>query len=83
SALQDRPRFFEIFRVAGRRIIRNQALAMVKSEYPRALTVSIAKFLQSLLATTPATSNLHMVPRRQRQPANDKPPPVPLAQAKP
>ena len=49
SALQDRPRFFETFRVADSKIIRKQALAMMKSEYPRALTVSIAQFLQSLL----------------------------------
>jgi DNA-binding transcriptional LysR family regulator len=49
SALQDRPRFFEIFRVPDRRVVRSQAIAMMKSEYPRALTVSIAKFLQSTL----------------------------------
>jgi len=78
SALQDRPRFFEIFRVRGRRIVRNQALAMVKSEYPRALTVSIAKFLQSTLASAPGASNLHLLqpprpakltPREPREPS--------------
>lgn len=53
SALQDRPRYFELFRVGGHRLVRHQALAMVKSEYPRALTLAIAKFLQNTL-TTPA-----------------------------
>ena len=66
SALQDSPRFFEIFRVQGRRIVRNQALAMVKSEYPRGLTVSIAKFLQSTLASSPGVSNVHLLPPRQQ-----------------
>jgi DNA-binding transcriptional LysR family regulator len=49
SALQDRPRYFEVFRVSAHPIVRRQALAMMKSEYPRALTLSIVKFLQSTL----------------------------------
>jgi DNA-binding transcriptional LysR family regulator len=49
SALQDRPRYFDVFRVGGRRIVRRQAIAMMKTEYPRALTLSIAKFLHGLL----------------------------------
>jgi hypothetical protein len=53
SALQDRPRYFEMFRVPYRRIVRGQALAMMKSEYPRALTLSIARFLQSTLTAGP------------------------------
>ncbi len=52
SALQDRTRYFEVFRVRDHRIVRRQALAMMNSEYPRALTLSIARFLQSVL--TPA-----------------------------
>jgi DNA-binding transcriptional LysR family regulator len=52
SALQARPRYFETFRVPDHRIVRRQALAMVRSEYPRALTVSIAQFLQSVLASS-------------------------------
>jgi DNA-binding transcriptional LysR family regulator len=45
-ALRPKPRFFETFRVAGRRLVRTQALAMAQSEYPRALTSSIASFLE-------------------------------------
>jgi len=41
--------FYHLFRVRDHRIVRKQALAMMKSEYPRALTLSIAKFLQSML----------------------------------
>ncbi len=52
SALQDRPRFFDTFRVRDHRIVRSQALAMMKSEYPRALTLAIARLLQSALSTS-------------------------------
>ena len=52
-ALRGRPRFFQTFRVAGRRLVRTQALAMLRTDYPRALTVSIAAFLQSALAEQP------------------------------
>jgi DNA-binding transcriptional LysR family regulator len=46
-ALHGRPRYYQIFRAAGKRVVRQQALAMVRSEYPRALTKSIAEFLQA------------------------------------
>ena len=46
-ALRAKPRFFEMFRVAGRRLARTQALAMAKTEYPRALTRSIASLLEA------------------------------------
>jgi len=46
-ALRARPRFFETYRVAGRRLARTQALAMAKTEYPRALTRCIAKLLEA------------------------------------
>jgi DNA-binding transcriptional LysR family regulator len=46
-ALRAKPRFFETFRVAGRRLVRTQALAMAKTEYPRALTRSIANLLEA------------------------------------
>ena len=49
-ALRGRPRFFQTFRVQGRKLARTQALAMARSERPRALTESIARFLQSALA---------------------------------
>jgi DNA-binding transcriptional LysR family regulator len=49
-ALRGRMRFYQTFRVAGRRLVRHQALAMARTEYPRALTESIAAFLQSALA---------------------------------
>lgn len=48
-ALRTRPRFFQLFRVQGKRVQRTQALAMAQTEYPRALTNSIAAFLQSEL----------------------------------
>ena len=46
-ALHARPRYYQIFRAGGRRVVRQQALAMARSEYPRALTQSIAEFLQA------------------------------------
>jgi len=46
-ALRAKPRFFETYRVAGRRLARTQALAMAKTEYPRALTRSIASLLEA------------------------------------
>ncbi len=46
-ALRAKPRFFETFRVEGRRLARTQALAMAKTEYPRALTCSIATLLEA------------------------------------
>jgi DNA-binding transcriptional LysR family regulator len=49
SALRVQPRFYHLFRVRDHRMMRRQALAMVKSDYPRALTVSIARFLQAKL----------------------------------
>jgi len=49
--LRGQPRFFHMFRVPGKRISRQQALAMAKSEHPRALTESIAHFLQMELVT--------------------------------
>lgn len=48
-ALRSQPKFFQAFRVPGHRLARRQALAMAASEHPRALTLSIARFLQSLL----------------------------------
>jgi len=46
-ALRAKPRFFETYRLAGRRLARTQALAMAKTEYPRALTRSIASLLEA------------------------------------
>jgi len=51
SALRGRPRFFQTFRVHDRKLVRTQALAMARSEHRRALTESIARFLQSALST--------------------------------
>jgi DNA-binding transcriptional LysR family regulator len=51
-ALRGQPRFFQMFRVPGRRIARQQALAMARMKHPRALTESIARFLQSALRPT-------------------------------
>jgi DNA-binding transcriptional LysR family regulator len=49
-ALRRGPRFFEVFRVPGHKVMRSLALIMVNSERPRALTASIAQLLQSDLA---------------------------------
>ena len=49
-SLLGQSRFFETYRVAGHRLIRRQALAMAKTEYPRQLTVTIANAIQSALA---------------------------------
>jgi DNA-binding transcriptional LysR family regulator len=49
-ALRKAPRYFQVFRIANRKVVRRQALAMVQTEYPRALTLSIASFLQTALA---------------------------------
>jgi len=46
-ALHGRGRYYHLFRAEGKRLIRQQVLAMVRSEYPRALTRSIAEFLQA------------------------------------
>ncbi|MGH9582414.1 MAG: LysR family transcriptional regulator [Bryobacteraceae bacterium] len=43
------PRFYHLFRVREHKMVRRQALATIKSEYPRALTLSIARFLQGTL----------------------------------
>jgi DNA-binding transcriptional LysR family regulator len=50
-ALRGRNRFFQTYRVAGHRLSRNLALAMVRTDYPRKLTQSVADFLQKLLTT--------------------------------
>ena len=40
---------FQKLRVAGHRLVREQALVMSKAEYPRTLTMAIAEFLRSAL----------------------------------
>jgi DNA-binding transcriptional LysR family regulator len=48
-ALAGRGHRFQRLRVAGKRVSRHQALAMAKSPYARALTLSVAKLLHSSL----------------------------------
>lgn len=50
SALRGGSRFFQVFRVQGRRLVRTQALAMARTQRRRALTDAIAAFLQAALA---------------------------------
>lgn len=50
SALRGGPRFFQMYRVYGRRLVRTQALAMARTQRRRALTESIASFLKAALA---------------------------------
>jgi DNA-binding transcriptional LysR family regulator len=49
-ALHAGARFYQAFRVAGKRLGRVQALVYAKSENPRALAMSVARFLQGALA---------------------------------
>ncbi len=51
SALRGQSRYFHMFRVRDHKLIRRQAVAMMKSEYPRALALSIAQFLQLTLGS--------------------------------
>ncbi len=55
-ALRTRPGLFQAFRVPGHPLVRGQALAMARSEHPRALTLAIAKELQAALAVTSLTA---------------------------
>jgi DNA-binding transcriptional LysR family regulator len=50
-ALRDQPENLRVFRVPGRKIVRQQALAMVRTEHPRALTLQVAKFLEQRIRT--------------------------------
>ena len=50
-ALHGRNRFFQTYRIAGHRLTRSLALAMVRTDYPRMLTQAVADFLQKLLTT--------------------------------
>lgn len=50
-ALRGGPRFFQVFRVQGKRLARTQALAMAKSQHRRGLTDSIARFLKNALGS--------------------------------
>ena len=47
-ALRGKPRFFHTHRIARHRLVRKQALAMARVDYPRKLTESVAEFLQTL-----------------------------------
>ena len=48
-ALRGQTRFYHLHRIGGHRLMRKQALAMAKTDYPRKLTQSIANFLQTTL----------------------------------
>ena len=49
-SLRGQGRFLELFRIAGHRLVRRQALIMARSEYPRPLTEAIARLIQGELA---------------------------------
>jgi DNA-binding transcriptional LysR family regulator len=49
-ALSGRGRRFQKLRVSGHKLVRQQALAMPKTGYPRALTLAVADFLKSALS---------------------------------
>jgi DNA-binding transcriptional LysR family regulator len=48
-SLRGQSRFLELFRVAGHRLVRRQALAMSRTEYPRPLTQRIASLIHGAL----------------------------------
>jgi DNA-binding transcriptional LysR family regulator len=48
-SLKGQSRFFHTMRVAGHKLVRNQALAMANGAYPRALTLTIADFIRRSL----------------------------------
>ena len=48
-ALRRQQRFFHVARVAGRRLVRKQALALPRTDYSRPLTESIARYLTDVL----------------------------------
>ena len=57
-ALRGKGSHFQTLRVAGHRLVRQQALAVAKTEYPRALTTAIAEFLQTALGKADERSGL-------------------------
>ncbi len=61
-ALRNQPRYFQVLRVPEHRMVRKQALAMPDSQHPRALTWSIAQFLQSALTTAAASRSGSRLP---------------------
>ncbi len=52
-ALKRRNRFFHTYRVAGHHLSRSLALAMVRSDYPRKLTESVAESAASCVTNSP------------------------------
>jgi len=50
-ALRDHPAELKVSRVPGRRIVRQQAMARVRTEHPRALTLAISRFLEGQIKT--------------------------------
>lgn len=55
GGLRGHPGNFRVFRVPDRKISRTQALAMVKTEHPRALTLAVARFLERQLKNVAKT----------------------------
>jgi DNA-binding transcriptional LysR family regulator len=56
-ALHTGTKFFQVFRVPGKRVTRGQALVYSKTENPRALTMAIVKFLLSALGDSASMGN--------------------------
>ena len=50
SGLRRPPRYFEVFRILGHKLVRRQVLAMPLLGRPRALTTTVAEFLQGAIA---------------------------------
>jgi LysR family transcriptional activator of glutamate synthase operon len=51
-ALRKQPRRFHTLRLPERPLMRRQALAMARTEFPRPLTLSVAKFLQAAISSS-------------------------------
>jgi DNA-binding transcriptional LysR family regulator len=55
-ALRKQPRRFHTLRLPDRPLVRRQALAMARTEFPRPLTLWVAKFLQTAIAESGGAS---------------------------
>ena len=51
-ALRKQPRRFHTLRIPEHPLVRKQALAMARTEFPRPLTLWVAKFLQDAIAAS-------------------------------
>lgn len=63
-ALRGPMKYYQTFRIAGHRLVRQQALAMAETPYPRPLTELIASFLLEKLGDAPGKAHRGSSPRQ-------------------